>query len=219
MNPSPIYRASGYNINPNMAKIPAAMTLPVSFAAAPVGVALGWADVAGVPFVGEGFWAMASPPTPVELTQSVVMKRGSATNVISAHCLVDVRYWREPKEKIDTRVGNTNIVESTTSVTSLYDLNCRVRPVCNTCNPFRDTQCIPAESSQSSLLELIRKDDVEILSRWVVSESQIHSSVGFIMARLELEGTAGQWPQSSRGRWSVESTTRSSCLGLIVVTT
>lgn len=95
MNPNPIYRASGYNINPNTAKIPAAMTLPVSFAAAAaVEVALGWGDVAeGVPFVGEGPWAMASPPTPVELTQSVVMKRGSATNVISAHCLMDVRYW------------------------------------------------------------------------------------------------------------------------------
>lgn len=81
-------------MNPNMAKTPAAMTLPVSFTAAPVEVALGWADVVeGVPFVGEALWAMSSPPTPVELTQSVIMKIGSATNVISAHCLMDVRYW------------------------------------------------------------------------------------------------------------------------------
>lgn len=75
-----------------MAKIPATMTLPVSFEAAPVEVALGGGEVVvGVLFVGgEAFstGAAASPPTPVELTQSVIIKIGSAVNVISAHCLM-----------------------------------------------------------------------------------------------------------------------------------
>lgn len=93
MNPNPIYRTDDYKMNPNMAKIPAAMTPPVSVDAAPVEVAPGAAEPVGVPFVaGELAGVAASPPTPVELAQSLDIIGASETNVISAHCLMDVRY-------------------------------------------------------------------------------------------------------------------------------
>lgn len=77
-----------------MAKIPAATTPPASFDAALVELSVGAPVVVGVPFVGEGGegggLSIGSAPTPVELAQSVDMKGASATNVISAHCSMDV---------------------------------------------------------------------------------------------------------------------------------
>lgn len=75
-----------------MATTPATTAPPESFDAALVEVSAG-ASVVGVPFVCVGGGedsVMGSAPTPVELAQSVDMKRGSETNVISAHCSMDV---------------------------------------------------------------------------------------------------------------------------------
>lgn len=87
-----------------MAAIPAAAaTPPVSLDAALLVVSLGApVVVGGVPFVVEGggeALSMDSAPMPVELAQSVVMKVGSVTNVISAHCLMNVSWvLAEPKK-------------------------------------------------------------------------------------------------------------------------
>lgn len=127
-----------------------------------------------------------------------------------------VGYWQSRKRQTEEK---TNIVESTTGMPSLHDLNRRVHAVRNTCSSSGNVQGIPAEGSQSGLQELGREGDVEIPSRRVVSESQVNSGVGFVVTCLELQDTAGQWPWCSRGRWSISATTGSSSLGLLIVAT
>lgn len=78
-----------------MAKIPAAMTLLVSLDAAPAEVSLGEAEPVPVALGlldGDAGVGTASAEIPLELVQSVVMRGGSETKVISAHCLMGVRY-------------------------------------------------------------------------------------------------------------------------------
>jgi hypothetical protein len=95
--------------------------------------------------------------TPVPLTQACMIRIGASVKVMSAHCGYRISPYPSSSPHLSNcapphplPTATTYVVQSTTTVTSLHNLNSRIIPILDSQIP-RNSQFIPAKSSQSNL--------------------------------------------------------------------